>query len=200
MTQPQASRRDMLQGLLALAGTGALAACGQQTGQADVPAGTLYPKGDPRNGAASGFYTEELRSFVSQLSDIIVPDTDSPGALKAGVPERLAMVHENWLDRQGKIEWLTKVQEVHDALSADGDRSFAEADAEARLAMVKAMDEKAYDKGGNGADAYRQLKREIVGAYYTTEAGCTEELQWLATPGDWKACVPLKEIGRTWAV
>ena len=46
---------------------------------------------------------------------------------------------------------------------------------------------------------FRQLKELTLAGYYTSEAGATQELQWLAAPGKWTADAPLSEIGRSWA-
>ena len=46
---------------------------------------------------------------------------------------------------------------------------------------------------------YRQLKELTLAGYYTSEAGATQELQWLAAPGRYDADVPLSEVGRAWA-
>ena len=46
---------------------------------------------------------------------------------------------------------------------------------------------------------FRQLKELTLAGYYTSEAGATQELQWLAAPGRWDADVPLSEVGRAWA-
>lgn len=47
--------------------------------------------------------------------------------------------------------------------------------------------------------AYRQLKELTLAGYYTSEAGATQELQWLAAPGRYEADLPLSEVGRAWA-
>lgn len=46
---------------------------------------------------------------------------------------------------------------------------------------------------------FRQLKELTLAGYYTSEAGATEELQWLAVPGKYVADAPLSEVGRAWA-
>ncbi|MDT7855769.1 gluconate 2-dehydrogenase subunit 3 family protein [Rubrivirga sp. S365] len=46
---------------------------------------------------------------------------------------------------------------------------------------------------------FRQLKELTLAGYYTSEAGATEELQWLAVPGRYDADVPLSDVGRAWA-
>ena len=52
---------------------------------------------------------------------------------------------------------------------------------------------------GDGPPFFRQLKELTIAGYYTSEAGATQELQWLASPGRYDADVPLSEVGRAWA-
>lgn len=47
---------------------------------------------------------------------------------------------------------------------------------------------------------WRTVKRLTVVAYYTSEAGATEELRYDPVPGTYRGCVPLAEVGRTWAL
>lgn len=202
MTQ-NPDRRSMLQGLAALFGTSALAACGDPGAPARTPIARgqiSYPIGDPRNGAAEGRYTAAAKAFVSRLANAIVPDTDTPGAVAAGVPARLELVLTKWMDREGRRLWLTNLDAVEADLAGRLGEPVASADDAALTQAVAALDEAAFAENSPVAWPYRGLKAEIVGAYYTTEIGCTEELRYEPVPGDWKACVPFSQIGRTWAV
>ena len=55
------------------------------------------------------------------------------------------------------------------------------------------------DAAQDGPTFFRQLKEITLAGYYTSEAGATQELQWLAAPGRYDADVPLAEVGRAWA-
>ena len=46
---------------------------------------------------------------------------------------------------------------------------------------------------------FSTLKELTLAGYYTSEPGATQELQWLAVPGQYTADAPLAEVGRTWA-
>ena len=61
------------------------------------------------------------------------------------------------------------------------------------------VDDSGASTPGDGPPFFRQLKELTVAGYYTSEAGATEELQWLAAPGRYDADVPLAEVGRAWA-
>jgi len=43
------------------------------------------------------------------------------------------------------------------------------------------------------------MKRTIATAYYMSEVGASEELNYDPVPGDWRADVPFSEIGKAWA-
>ncbi len=47
---------------------------------------------------------------------------------------------------------------------------------------------------------FRTAKELTLLGYYTSEPGATRELRYAAVPGAYRGCVPLAEVGRTWAV
>lgn len=46
---------------------------------------------------------------------------------------------------------------------------------------------------------FAHVKELTLVGYYTSEVGAREELQYLHTPGRYEGCLPLEEVGRTWA-
>lgn len=55
------------------------------------------------------------------------------------------------------------------------------------------------DQTGNPS-FFRMLKELTLVGYYTSEAGAGEELRFVQVPGRWEACMPLEDVGRTWAI
>jgi gluconate 2-dehydrogenase gamma chain len=47
---------------------------------------------------------------------------------------------------------------------------------------------------------FRTMKELTLVGYYTSEAGATQELRHAPVPGRYEACVPLAQVGKTWAV
>jgi hypothetical protein len=43
------------------------------------------------------------------------------------------------------------------------------------------------------------MKELTMLGFFTSEPGATQVLQYEAVPGAYKGCVPLSEVGRTWA-
>jgi hypothetical protein len=47
---------------------------------------------------------------------------------------------------------------------------------------------------------FRTFKELTLVGYYTSEIGATRELHHAPVPGRYDGCVPLAQVGRTWAV
>lgn len=54
--------------------------------------------------------------------------------------------------------------------------------------------------GPSEVSFFRTMKELTVLGYYTSEIGATRELRHVRVPGRFEGCVPLAQIGRTWAV
>ena len=52
----------------------------------------------------------------------------------------------------------------------------------------------------HGLPFMRTMKELTVVGYYTSQAGATRELRHAPVPGRFDGCVPLAQVGRTWAV
>lgn len=205
-------RRQAIFGLIAaVAAPEVLAGC-VSTADEDK----LLAQTGPTN--AEAFYTAEELAAVTALADAIIPATDTPGALDAGVPATLDTLMRTWASdatRQGHRAAIAKVSARLDVLAG---APFATLGADRRNAVVAALDAEAYAGGapptamsvvskGPGftpegqpvAIQYRALKSLIAQAYYASEAGATKDLHYLNVPGKWVADAPLSEAGPTWA-
>jgi hypothetical protein len=126
--------------------------------------------------------------------DVILPRTDTPGAADVGVPAFIDLLLDRWAEEDQRARVLAGLDE----LGAD----FLSLSAEAQTARLTQLDEEAV-RAREGDERplpfFATLKEWTLSGYYTSAAGATQELQWLAVPGRWDADVPLGEVGRTWA-
>jgi len=72
-------------------------------------------------------------------------------------------------------------------------RTFLECPAAEQRALLDMLDR-------SSDPAFRALKELTLVGYYTSEIGATRELRHVAVPGRFEGCVPLTQVGRTWAV
>ena len=133
-------------------------------------------------------------NLLTTLVDRIIPATDTPGASDVGVPAFIDRLLAEWLDPEDRDRFLAGLDSVGDELASlpaevQGEL-LARLDAEAVAAREAEVDPLPF---------FATLKEVTLVGYYTSEAGATEELQWLPLPGRYDGDAPLEEIGRTWA-
>ena len=172
------TRREFLQGLIiSVGGASALSACGDA---ANVVATTAGEEGR--------FYTQDEMALISRISDLVIPRTETPGALDANVPGYLDALMSDWASAEtqnGHRAALQLILQRLDSLSGD----FKTA-SEAEAVALSELDSDAFN-GDNSLGGYRSLKGYITQSYFATEAGATEELKWVAIPGRWDPSVDI---------
>lgn len=168
------TRREFIQGLIvSVGGASALSACGGLA--------TLSSSGS--------FYTASERALVSRLSDLIIPRTETPGALDANVPGYLDGLMTEWASDETRSAHREALQGLAARLDAATGNFLEASDDEAESAL-SALDAAAFD-GADGLSGYRSLKAYITQAYFATEEGAVQELKWVAVPGRWEPSVDI---------
>jgi hypothetical protein len=140
--------------------------------------------------------------LLGTLVDHIIPRTDTPGARDVGVPAFIDKLLHDWVDPQDRAQFVNGLAGLDDQTRRADGVAFQEATTEQRQAIVARLDREAIEARQAGAESlpfFAVLKEWTLVGYYTSEAGATEELQWLAAPGRYDADLPLEQVGRTWA-
>lgn len=187
------NRREAIASLLAVSAAGALAAC---SGEADPDVSTV--DSDLDYATPTTFFTDAEMAFLSAISDTIIPDTETAGAVGAGVPDTLQSLASVWGNDDYRRYWRTGIRSLDESLPGSVDRGFSDLSPDERENTLKKHDEQVFNDTIKDR-FYRDLKRTIVQAYYMSEIGASEELAYEPVPGDWKGCVPLSDYPKTWA-
>ena len=192
-------RRDIIKGLLAVTAAGGLAACGSERREATRRAPDPEANYSLRYGSADGFLTEREMMLLAAVAQTIIPQTDTAGAVEAGVPGTLQALLSDWGDDAMRGTWRRALRLMeHELDEAVGGR-FATASQDAREAALAPLDAAVFAGERDELSAYKDLKFTIATAYYMSEPGATEELRYEPLPGRWDGCIPFEEVGRTWA-
>ncbi|MBI2073726.1 MAG: gluconate 2-dehydrogenase subunit 3 family protein [Gemmatimonadetes bacterium] len=149
--------------------------------------------GVPGDTAALRVLTPEQAELLATIAEHILPETDTPGARAAGVHRfidtMLALGYPE-RERQGFLAGLAEVDALAERTCG---QSFLACGAREQRAMLERLD-------GDADPFFRTTKELTIVGYYTSEIGATRELRHLPVPGRYEGCVPLAQIGRTWAV
>lgn len=181
------TRREALQGAIAMVG-GSIAAAQL------APLASALADGEQ---AAPRFLSDELFAVVERTADLIIPETDTPGALGARVHYFIDSMLADWANESSRETFSRAIRQIDDAARRLHDRAFVTLDAGQQFALLEAIDRDAYDS--TDADApFRKLKELILLGYYSSEVGASVELRFNPIPGPSTGCVPLVDIGRAW--
>ena len=158
------------------------------------------------------FFTADQATLISELSEIILPKTSTPGAKDVGVPGFIDSMLKNIYSKEEQEKFIKGLTEFdEDARQSLGD-SFVDLDREKQIAFVKKHHDKALagstDSGakgwwnaGSGAEKpfILKVKELTILGFFTSKVGATEVLQYNPVPGPFKGCVPLADVGKAWA-
>ena len=136
------------------------------------------------------------------LAERIIPTTDTPGALAAGVDRYIAMAVDQFFGTNEKTLYLTGLDKVNELARSRFATDFADCSIEQQNQLLAELDDLAFaDPSQSSSDLarfFRMHKELTVVGYYTSEIGQTEELH--ITPyGIYDGDVPLSEIVKAWA-
>jgi gluconate 2-dehydrogenase gamma chain len=160
------------------------------------------PQGDT---AAKTFLTADEMRIVTAMSDQIIPRTDTPGAIDAGVPAYVdRMLAGYYQDREREIFRQGLRSVTTDAAEWSG-KHFAELTSEQQVKLMTEYDRLAYDQNRRvAADPkqpphfFRLVKELTIVGFCTSEQGATKFLKYAAVPGPYRGDIPYSEVGKAW--
>jgi gluconate 2-dehydrogenase gamma chain len=136
-------------------------------------------------------------ALLEQVCEVIIPTTDTPGAIVAGVPAFVRQMIEEWGSAESRAQIAEVLEGIEKLAWSRFGAAFLELLPGRRLEVVAAFDE---ERVGRKDPAYGKFKYLVLVGYYQSEIGATQELRFELVPGAWRSCVPLTEIGRASAV
>ena len=137
------------------------------------------------------FLTPERAEMLATLAELIIPETDTPGARSARVHEHIDLVlsHETGEVQQSFREGLEEVDRLSHARY---EKAFVRLDPQDQEALMGrlANPEPDHSEGGVGHRFFRDLRRRTVFAYYTSREGIHQELgyQGKQVLAEWEGC------------
>jgi hypothetical protein len=152
------------------------------------------------------FLSEDQGILVSEVAEIIIPKTDTPGAKETGVPGFIDLMLKDVYDKEDQARFLEGLKTFDEAAQKEHGDPFIELGTEQKAAFVKKIHDEAVaaEKASTPAPTrpfILMMKELTMLGFFTSEAGATQVLQYVAVPGAYKGCIPLSEAGngKTWA-
>jgi len=189
------NRREALRktAMLMGAAVSASALAGLLQGCKTTPELTYTPK----------FFSEDQGRLVTELAEIILPKTDTPGAKDVGVPQFIDTMLKDCYKKEDQDYFLKGLTDFdNEAKKTYGD-AFIYCKPEQQVELVKKTHDAAVAESKQNKEAKRPFilttKELTLIGFFTSEPGATQVLQYEAVPGAYHGCVPLAQVGKAWA-
>ncbi|UVO50568.1 gluconate 2-dehydrogenase subunit 3 family protein [Sphingomonas sp. SUN019] len=181
-------RRDALAGMAAMFGAALYAPLARAaTGQL-----TPISAGPP----SAAVFTAEQRALMTALSERVMPTTDTPGAITAGVPGYIEKLLADWSLPEDRVPIIAGL----DAIEARSRSDYKVPGATATPAQQDALLTLAMnDQLPGGAQFFESFRQMVVTGYFTSEVGITQEREYLPVPGRYDGAFPYSQVNKVYS-
>ena len=153
-------------------------------------------------------FNEEHENILAEIADTIIPDTDTPGAKKAGVGSFIVMMMNDCYPESTRKVVIEGVNGVQERSKSDHKKPFISLSFDDRESLLKKMEEEVKTenevwKSGSKTTSpeFFKLVRDLtLFGYFTSEIGATQALSYVAIPGKYEECTILEEGQKAWAI
>lgn len=143
---------------------------------------------------------------VTALAELIIPQTDTPGAKAARVNEFIDLILAEWASDEERQLFLSGLADLEARTRRLFGRDFVDATQQQQSEIARAFGEEmaqAIAELANAPRGFRAAAPEPEGnfyylfrsltltGYFTSEIGATQQLHWEMFPGRFDGCVPL---------
>lgn len=196
------NRREMLKITGMLLGAGLSGSLSQQ-----VLAGAL-----PKAQTARRVFDDRTRKVVAVLAELIIPKTDTPGAIEAGTPAFIEMMVGEWFDDGERRIFFDGIAALDAFCQQQYQRDFLACDDVQRTAALQAAEKtaSAYKSPApafdftqkfvdRGTPFFTKLKELTVVGFFTSEIGSKQVLEYNPMPMRYDGDYDLAQSGREWS-
>jgi gluconate 2-dehydrogenase gamma chain len=161
--------------------------------------------------AAQSAFSAAQRRMTGQLAELIIPRTDTPGAIEAGVPAFIDQIVSGWYTPVERRIFLDGLAALDAACMRECGKPFTACDtqqqtqalAQAEVASAsytqKDFSARIRDTPDEQSPFFHKLKLLTVLGYYTSEIGSQQELSYNPVPGRYEGDVDFDKVGRQWS-
>lgn len=138
---------------------------------------------------------------VKAMAEAILPRTETPGAADVGASEFIDLILTEWSEEADRKRFLAGIADVDARSNSVFGKDFVDCqtvqqsqilvDLGEKMARdVARVNDQRVSEGDFPVDTnfYAMMRRLILTAYYTSEAGATEELHFEIVPGRYEGC------------
>lgn len=150
----------------------------------------------------------DKKDLIGELAEVIIPETDTPGAKAASVNIYIINVILNCTDRKQQNKFLSGLNDLESYSIDTYNKSFLKCNESEKNTIVQYFaDHSGYsnrliNKINNkllGEPFYSKLRNLTIEGYCLSKLGATQGLAYDYIPGKFESCIPLQKNQKSWA-
>ncbi|GEA12895.1 gluconate 2-dehydrogenase subunit 3 family protein [Alteromonas sp. KUL49] len=170
--------------------------------------------------ASTGF-TESDVALFNEMAEVIIPQTDTPGAKAANVGQIITVLVADCYPAVIQKAFVDGIQAIRERAVKDYGKDFLLLSGQERLALFSTLDKEAnaynrenhindyiaserpsrWEPGSEGPvpHHFTLLKQLTLFGFFTSRPGATQVLRYVAIPGRYDGAYPFKKGDKAWA-
>ncbi len=181
----------------------------------------------PASDANTAFnLSSEMQALISEIAEVIIPKTDTPGAKEAGVGPFIELMLKDCYTEIQQKHFITGLETVETEAKKLGG-GFVSLAADKKIEVIKTMQTLAKTESENAEKKVKQVDTEsglvkedqkkknaveipvpffnlakelTVLGFFTSEIGATQTLDFVPIPGRYDACIKMKPGQKAYAI
>ena len=146
--------------------------------------------------------------LLGQLVDVIIPKTNTPGALECGVHHFVLMMVKEATDKRTQINFVEGLRKLERYVEKEFDAPFTQLNKTQKENCLRYFESHGkplpglIGKAKNrflGKSFFVRLKELTTMGYCTSKPGATEALAYVSVPTQYIACADLSDYPKSWA-
>lgn len=155
------------------------------------------------------YLTAAQRKIIAAMAEVIIPRTDTPGAIDAGVPNFIELMASDWFNEQESAIFSAGIKAMEEQVPSVFGKPFDQLDLAKQLQVMEELEDQASDSPwyefGNvqrefisDAPFICQVKELTIWGFFTSEVGSTQVLRYDPMPMEFDGNTPLDPQESTW--
>ena len=146
-------------------------------------------------------FNPQQNATVTTIAELIIPQTDTPGAKAARVNEFIDLILTEWYDEEEKSTFMTGLADVDSRTRDLYGKDFVDCVEKQQVEILQALDDEVAAREDNARrrrthppqkNFFFMMKQLTLVGYYTSQVGFEQELHGEIIPSRHAACVPLE--------
>ncbi|HBY88796.1 MAG TPA: hypothetical protein DEO86_23335 [Colwellia sp.] len=148
----------------------------------------------------SSTLSESQQQVISLLSERIIPKTDTPGALEAGVPAFISIIVSEWYNPDEKKAFISGINDMESYCFQQFNCSLSQASsAQHDLVLTEFERLTVKNKDSDKPSIFSTLRELVVVGFFTSKPGAMQALKHNHVAGQFIGDYPLSKVGKAWS-